>query len=220
MQVEERAPDLRRPTIQRFSHETTAFHNDDCGIIPWPARGLRRKSPPDERTIEDIRHAVLRLPYYGVFDFLAFEYEKGKVTLSGFVYQPSLKREVVSAVKRVARVDEVVDTIEELPLSPNDDRIRWQTFYQIYNDSSLSRYAPGGGLSRFDRRFQLAALSGDAAVRHVSDSHRRAGWADAAARRRRIRSSIARSPASAPARSQGTFGVENELVITAEGKGR
>jgi hypothetical protein len=107
----------------------------------------------DDRTIEDIRNAVLRLPYYGVFDFLAFHHESGTVTLSGFVYQPSLKREVLGAVRRVSRVDEVVDKIAELPVSPNDDRIRWQTFYQICDDTSLSRYAPGGGLSPFDRRF-------------------------------------------------------------------
>ena len=181
----------------------------------WPAA----QSSPDDRTIEDIRNAVLRLPYYGVFDFVAFDYEKGKVTLSGFVYQPSLKREVVSAVKRVARVDEVVDTIEELPLSPNDDRIRWQTFYQIYNDSSLSRYAPGGGVSRFDRRFNLRRYPGMQPFGtypiHIVVQNGRTlllGVVD---------SEFDRTIAGFRAREvPGTFGVENELVITAEGKGR
>jgi hypothetical protein len=120
-----------------------------CTAAPLAAQPSAR----DEQTIDDIRKAVLRLPYYGVFDFLAFAYDKGTVTLSGYVYQPSLKREVISVVKRVARVDDVVDEIEELPVSQNDDSIRWRTFYRIYGDSVLSRYAPGGGLSRFDRRF-------------------------------------------------------------------
>ena len=181
----------------------------------WPTA----QSSPDDRTIEEIRDAVVRLPYYGVFDFVAFEYEKGKVTLSGFVYQPSLKREVVSAVKRVARVDEVVDTIEELPLSPNDDRIRWQTFYQIYNDSSLSRYAPGGGLSRFDRQFNLRRYPGmqpfgTYPIHIVVQGGRTLllGVVD---------SEFDRTIAGLRAREvPGTFGVENELVVTAEEKRR
>jgi hyperosmotically inducible periplasmic protein len=108
----------------------------------------------NDRTNDDIRRALLRLPYYGVFDFLAFTYDKGTVTLSGYAYRGSLKSDAVKAVQRVSRVDQVIDQIELLPVSQNDDRIRWSTFYRIYNDAFLSRYAPGGGLSfRSDRHF-------------------------------------------------------------------
>ena len=117
-------------------------------------------SGADGQTIEGIRKALLRLPYYGVFDFLAFQYDKGTVTLSGFVYQPSLKREVVSTVRRVPRVDDVVDKIEELPVSQHDDRIRWRTFDQIYSDAALSRYAAGGGLTPFARQFDMPRFPG------------------------------------------------------------
>lgn len=115
----------------------------------------------DKRTIENIREAVLRLPYYGVFDSLSVQYERGTATLSGFVYQPKLKRDVINAVKRVARVDDVVDQIEELPISHHDDDIRWRAFHHIYTDSVLSRYAPGGGLSRFDDPFNLRRYPGE-----------------------------------------------------------
>ena len=47
-------------------------------------------------------------------------------------------------MKRASGVDEVVDKIELLPASQNDDRIRWATFYRIYTDDFLSRYSPGG----------------------------------------------------------------------------
>jgi hyperosmotically inducible protein len=118
-------------------------------------------SREDVRTADTIRQALVRLPYYGVFDFLAFQYEKGTVTLSGFAYRPSLKADAVNAVKRVPRVDEVVDKIEELPVSQNDDSIRWATFYAIYSDDFLSRYAPGGGVPlRFNRRFDMARYPG------------------------------------------------------------
>jgi hyperosmotically inducible protein len=108
-------------------------------------------SSEDARTNDDIRRALLRLPYYGVFDYLTFQYDRGTVTLSGYAYRATVKNDAVKAVKRVSRVDQVVDQIELLPVTQNDDRIRWSTFYRIYGDAFLSRYAPGGGLA--GRRF-------------------------------------------------------------------
>lgn len=100
----------------------------------------------DSATIEAIREALLRLPYYGVFDFLAFTYEKGFVALSGYDYRGGLKADAERAVRRVPGVKEVGNKIEILPVSHNDDELRWRAFYAIYNDPFLSRYAPGGGL--------------------------------------------------------------------------
>jgi hyperosmotically inducible protein len=97
-------------------------------------------------TVEDIRQQLLKLPYYGVFDFLAFSYDRGTVTLVGYAYHPALKADAERAVKRAAGVDQVIDKIEELPVSPNDDEIRWRAYYAIYGDPFLSRYAPGGGV--------------------------------------------------------------------------
>ncbi len=98
-----------------------------------------------------VQRALLRLPYYGVFDFLAFGVSRGVVTLEGFAYRGNLKTDAAAAIKRVAGVDEIANKIELLPASPNDDRIRWATFYNIYTDDFLSRYAPGGAMSaRYD----------------------------------------------------------------------
>jgi hyperosmotically inducible protein len=97
-------------------------------------------------TIEEIRKELLQLPYYGVFDFIAFSYNKGTVTLMGYAYHLGLKNDAERAVKRVSGVDTLVDKIEELPPSPNDDELRWKIYYAIYRDPFLSRYAPGGGM--------------------------------------------------------------------------
>ena len=97
-------------------------------------------------TVESIRKELMQLPYYGVFDFLAFSYDKGTVTLMGYAYHPTLKKDAVRAVKRASGVDQVIDQIEELPVSQNDDELRWKTYYTIYRDPFLSRYAPGGGV--------------------------------------------------------------------------
>ena len=96
-------------------------------------------------TIEEIRKELLQLPYYGVFDFLAFKYDKGTVTLMGYAYNAALKKDAERAVKRAPGVDTVINKIEELPVSPNDDELRWKTYYAIYRDPFLSRYVPGGG---------------------------------------------------------------------------
>jgi hypothetical protein len=102
-------------------------------------------APEAKSTIESIRQELLQLPYYGVFDFLAFSYDKGTVTLMGYAYRPTLKADAVRAAKRAPGVDQVIDKIEELPVSITDDELRWKTYYAIYRDPFLSRYAPGGG---------------------------------------------------------------------------
>jgi len=116
-----------------------------CAVGAASARSVAQ-TLPDSVTVDDLRSKLLRLPYYGVFDFLSFRYEKGTVTLSGYAYHPMLKEDAERAVKQVARVDQVVNKIEELPMSPMDDDLRWRTYYAIYSDPFLSRYAPGGGM--------------------------------------------------------------------------
>src|SRR5262245_12715019 len=100
----------------------------------------------DSARIEEIRNRLLRLPYYGPFDFLAFSYEKGTVTLTGYAAHSTLSRDAERAVRQVSGVDQVVNKIEELPVSQNDDDIRWRTYFAIYSDPFLARYAPGGGM--------------------------------------------------------------------------
>jgi hyperosmotically inducible protein len=97
-------------------------------------------------SVEEIRKELMQLPYYGVFDFLAFSYDKGSVTLMGYAYHPTLKQDAVRAVKRASGVDQVMDKVEELPVAQFDDELRWKAYYAIYRDPFLSRYAPGGGL--------------------------------------------------------------------------
>src|SRR4029077_17247414 len=88
----------------------------------------------------------MQLPYSGVFDFLAFRYDKGTVTLVGYAYHSNLKHDATRAAKRASGVDPGVDKIAQLPVSTNDDELRWKTYYAIYRYPFLSRYAPGGGL--------------------------------------------------------------------------
>src|SRR5256885_14089698 len=102
------------------------------------------QSVTSEETVRSVRKMLERLPYYGVFDYIAFRVERGAVYLAGYSFEGRLKIDAEAATKRASGVHEVANKIEVLPASPNDDRIRWETFYRIYTDDFLSRYAPGG----------------------------------------------------------------------------
>jgi hyperosmotically inducible protein len=108
-----------------------------------------------KETTLQVRRALLKLPYYGVFDFLAFSVDKGTVTLTGFAYAGNLREEAEDMVRRVSGVDEVANRIEVLPTSQLDDQIRWATFIRIYTDDFLSRYSPGGPMSA---RYEVANM--------------------------------------------------------------
>jgi hyperosmotically inducible protein len=93
--------------------------------------------------IKEIRHELVMLPYYSLFDWLQFEVRPdGAVTLTGEVTRPTLKSDAENVVKKIEGVEKVVNQIEVLPLSPNDDRIRRAVYRAIFNfNSPLFRYA-------------------------------------------------------------------------------
>jgi hyperosmotically inducible periplasmic protein len=118
-----------------------------------------------DETIRSVRRMLERLPYYGVFDFMAFSVDGGVVTLVGYSYQ-GLKSDAAMAARRATGVIEVANKIESLPASFNDDRIRWATFYRIYADDFLSRYAPGGTQEVFADILDEARFPGMQPVGH------------------------------------------------------
>jgi osmotically-inducible protein OsmY len=115
-----------------------------AGAVLIAGVGSSAQSLGARETTRSVQRSLERLPYYGVFDFMAFEVDRGVVTLTGYAYHGSLRHAAEAVTKRTAGVDEVANRVELLPASPNDDRIRWATFYRIYTDAFLSRYAPGG----------------------------------------------------------------------------
>src|SRR5262245_4552096 len=121
----------------------TLFTVTMAGAIVGPSTVSAQSVTPEE-TGRSVRRMLERLPYYGVFDYIVFRVERGTVYLAGYSFEGRLKADAEMAAKRASGVDEVANKIEVLPTSQNDDRIRWATFYRIYADDFLSRYAPGG----------------------------------------------------------------------------
>lgn len=94
--------------------------------------------PPD--IAKQVRQELVMLPYHGIFDHLAFRVDGRSVTLLGQVTRPTLKSDAERAVRRLERVERVDNQIEVLPLSPNDDRIRFDVWRAIYGHTALTRY--------------------------------------------------------------------------------
>ena len=94
-----------------------------------------------DRIVREVRHELVMLPNYNVFDNLAFRVDGATVTLLGQVTRPALKSDAGTAVKGIEGVDRVDNQIQVLPLSPMDDGIRLAIFRAIYAQPGLDRYA-------------------------------------------------------------------------------
>ena len=91
-----------------------------------------------------VRHELVSLPYYNVFDNLAYRVDPGGVvTLTGQVTWPVVKSDAEHAVKKIPGVTQVVDNIQVLPVSPMDNQIRRAEYRAIFSFGSLYRYAMG-----------------------------------------------------------------------------
>lgn len=89
---------------------------------------------------QEVRHELVMMPWFGVFDNLEFQVNGDQVVLMGQVTRPTLKSSAERLVKRIEGVTSVVNNIEVLPLSPFDDRIRLAAYRSVYGFGPLSRY--------------------------------------------------------------------------------
>lgn len=92
---------------------------------------------------QEVRHRLLLLPWYTVFDQLGYNIDGYTVTLTGDVVNPTLKSEAENAVKRIEGVEKVVNEIHVLPNGSIDNRIRRAEYRKIYSAPSLFRYGVG-----------------------------------------------------------------------------
>ena len=108
------------------------FFTLNTGILP--------AQTPDNLE-RQIRHSLIMLPYYGIFDYLVFELDGSTVTLKGQVERATLKSDAEFEVKKIKGVGTVKNEIEILPVSPNDSRLRLDTYRSIYYHPDFLHYA-------------------------------------------------------------------------------
>ncbi|HZV58813.1 MAG TPA: BON domain-containing protein [Candidatus Eremiobacteraceae bacterium] len=111
------------------------------GNFSAAASPAAQDSKMNANLVREVRHQLVMLPYYSVFDNLTYSVEGDKVTLSGQVVRPTLKSDAESAVKSIEGVGRVVNNIEVLPVSPMDDEIRRAVYRSIYGEPALQRYS-------------------------------------------------------------------------------
>ena len=112
-----------------------------CQLLP--AQRDQPSARSTERIEKEVRHEILMLPWFGVFDNIAFKVDGYNVTLLGQVARPSLKGDAEKAVKGIEGVEKVDNQIEVLPPSPMDDRLRTRLFRAIYGYAPLQKYDLG-----------------------------------------------------------------------------
>src|ERR1051326_563103 len=112
-----------------------------CAVLTVPMFLQAANNP--KPLAERVRHELVMLPYYNVFDDLGFRVDGDTVTLYGDVTDPVLKSDAGRAVKHVEGVQQVVNNINVLPLSPMDWQIRRAEYRSIFGFSSMYRYAMG-----------------------------------------------------------------------------
>ncbi len=91
------------------------------------------------RLQKEVRHELVMLPFYGVFDNFEYKVDGATVTLMGQVSRPTLKSDAEKAVRSIEGVEKVENRIEVLPVSPNDDRLRLAVYRAIYGTTGLDR---------------------------------------------------------------------------------
>ena len=125
----------------------------------------QNSSRSQERITKEVRHELLMLPWFGVFDNIAFKVDGSTVTLLGQVVRPSLKSDAENAVKHIEGVEKVDNQIEVLPTSPMDDRLRMELYRAIYGYPALEKYALG-----VQKPIRIIVKSGHVTLEGVVDS--------------------------------------------------
>lgn len=121
-------------------------------LSPFAGMAQEKGSPPTEyntktwpqedaeRIVQQVRHELLSLPNYGVFDSLSFGIQGRTIILRGYASRPTLKSDAEHAVRKIQGVSGISNQIKVLPLSPNDDNIRIGVYRRIYGQPALRKY--------------------------------------------------------------------------------
>jgi hyperosmotically inducible protein len=145
---------------------------------------------------EQVRHQLVTLSNYSVFDWLEAEVKPGGIViLRGQVVEPITKSNAKARVERLEGATKVENEIEALPLSPIDNDLRIALYRAIYGfNSPLFRYA-----TQAVPPIHIVVKNGNVVLRGLVDSEADGRLAYIAARQ-----------------VGGTFSVTNALKVAAE----
>ena len=128
------------PLLETPSAQAPALSSNGPVVLDYGKSGF-----PDDvegRIAKQVRHELLLLPYYSLFDDLEYSVQGHTVTLSGYVTSSHAvtKNTAENVVKHIEGVDTVVNNIEILPPSPFDREARASVYRSLVRTGALSRY--------------------------------------------------------------------------------
>src|SRR6516164_2198119 len=111
-------------------------------VVKDYGKQVTAEDPIEAKLAKEVRHELLMLPWYSLFDDLEFSVQGRTVTLSGYVTSEHAvtKSDAQNAVKQIEGVDKVINNIQVLPPSPLDTKVREQVYATLSRTGSLSRY--------------------------------------------------------------------------------
>jgi hyperosmotically inducible periplasmic protein len=140
---------LTRPTLPLLLTAALLFNVTTRAAIAQAAPAPTWSQEDTLRIVQEVQKKLAGLPTFGVFDWITFGVQGKTIVLKGYASRPTLKSDAENAVKRIKGVENVINQIEVLPNSPNDDRIRAAVYNRIYTQPSLAKYnANQGSLAR------------------------------------------------------------------------
>lgn len=111
-------------------------------VVADYGKNIQASDQTEAKIAKEVRHELLMLPYYSLFDDLEFCVQGRTVTLNGSLTSDHsvTKNDAENVVKRIEGVEKVVNNIKVLPPSPMDDRIREKLYRAISDTGGLSKY--------------------------------------------------------------------------------
>ena len=126
-----------------FLAVTFTFAQSKSSTDKNPQAAPRGSALQQQQIVREVNHELVMLPWYGVFDYLQYKVNGSEVTLLGYVVNDRTKIDAGKNVKNIEGVTKVINNIEILPASPDDDRIRRAEYRAIFSDPSLEKYSFG-----------------------------------------------------------------------------
>jgi len=145
---------------------------------------------PDQQLADEIAANVRNYSRFGIFDHVAGRVDDGVVVLTGKVTMPYKKQDIERRVARLDGVREVRSEITVLPVSIQDDELRYRVSRAIYGNPTFWNYA---GMAH--PPIHIIVENGRITLTGC------------------VNSEVEKTLAYALAQVEGSFGVKNELRI-------
>jgi len=126
-----------------LTHVSPRFAQEKPALQQKATRNADRDQRLQRMVAAAVRHELVTLPYYNVFDWLEAELRyDGTVILQGEAVEPTTSKDAENRIRKIESVNQVINQIKVLPVSARDSELRLSLYRAIYNwDSPLFRYA-------------------------------------------------------------------------------